>query len=257
MAELASQFGVWALVGAFAVVLVAGFVKGAVGFALPMIAVSGVGSMMSADVAIAAIILPGLATNLAQSLRGGGAAFVETFVKYWRLNVTMFLLIGLFAQLVVVLPGWALFAVLGVTVTGTGLLQLGGWRPHWAPRHDSAVQFATGGLAGVFGGLTGAWGPPVLLYLVARDTPKAEMVRAQGIVFLLGSIILIGAHLVSGLLDRDTVPFSAALVIPAVGGLLLGRLVQDRLDQAKFRKLTLFVLVLAGLNLLRRAAMVY
>jgi hypothetical protein len=37
--------------------------------------------------------------------------------------------------------------------------------------------------------------------------------------------------------------------------MLVGYRVQDRLDQDLFRKATLWVLVLAGLNLLRRAAM--
>ena len=40
--------------------------------------------------------------------------------------------------------------------------------------------------------------------------------------------------------------------MPAVAGMLAGQALQDRLDQDRFRRLTLFVLVLAGLNLLRR-----
>ena len=43
-----------------------------------------------------------------------------------------------------------------------------------------------------------------------------------------------------------------ALVIPASIGMIVGFYVQDRLDQEKFRYLTLIVLVVAGLNLIRR-----
>jgi hypothetical protein len=42
------------------------------------------------------------------------------------------------------------------------------------------------------------------------------------------------------------------MVVPAVIGMLIGFQFQDRLDQAKFRKITLAVLVIAGLNLIRR-----
>lgn len=255
MAELAAQYGVWAVGACFLVLLFAGFVKGVVGFALPMIVISGVGSVMSAEIAIAAVILPGLVTNMQQSARGGLTAARATLMKYWRMNLLLFLLIGIFAQFVVMLPDWVLFTILGGVVTATGAVQLRGWRPRFPARLTNRIEVLAGTLAGVFGGLTGVWGPPILLYLIARETPKAEVVRAQGIAFLIGSVILTGAHLVSGVLDQRTAPFSALLVLPAVAGLFLGRIVQDRLDQERFRRLTLLVLIVAGLNLIRRAVM--
>jgi len=53
----------------------------------------------------------------------------------------------------------------------------------------------------------------------------------------------------------ETLPFSLALSVPALLGMALGFAVQDRIDQALFRRATLIVLLLAGLNLLRRALM--
>ena len=47
--------------------------------------------------------------------------------------------------------------------------------------------------------------------------------------------------------------FSALLVIPAQIGQFLGTRVQDRLDQRLFRRWTLVLLILTGLNLMRRA----
>ena len=78
------------------------------------------------------------------------------------------------------------------------------------------------------------------------------MVRVQGISFLVGAIVLTGAHLQSGLLSDVTLPLSIWMVVPAMAGMAIGFKVQDRLDQAKFRTITLIVLVFAGLNLLRR-----
>jgi uncharacterized membrane protein YfcA len=106
---------------------------------------------------------------------------------------------------------------------------------------------------GFYGGLSGIWGPPIVLYLLALGVPKAEMVRVQALSFLLGSLVLVGAHLRSGVLDAVTLPASAWLVLPTMGAMFLGYRVQDRLDQEVFRKVTLAVLVLTGLNLLRRA----
>ena len=64
---------------ALAIGLLAGFVKGAVGFAMPMILISGLGSILPAELALAALILPTLVTNGMQALRQGtGAAVAGT-----------------------------------------------------------------------------------------------------------------------------------------------------------------------------------
>ena len=78
------------------------------------------------------------------------------------------------------------------------------------------------------------------------------MVRVQGISFLIGAIVLTGVHMQSGLLNSVTLPFSAYMVVPAMIGMAVGFWIQDRLEQEKFRRVTLYVLVFAGLNLLRR-----
>jgi uncharacterized membrane protein YfcA len=45
---------------------------------------------------------------------------------------------------------------------------------------------------------------------------------------------------------------SVALVVPSLIGMAVGLRLHDRLDQKRFRQATLAVLVLAGLNLVRR-----
>ena len=43
------------------------------------------------------------------------------------------------------------------------------------------------------------------------------------------------------------------MILPAMLGMKAGLRVHDRLDQDAFRRMTLVVLILAGLNLIRRA----
>ena len=76
--------------------------------------------------------------------------------------------------------------------------------------------------------------------------------RVQGVVFLLGAVILTGAHLASGVLNAQTLPLSALLVLPGLAGMLAGLWVHDRLNVAQFRRWTLVLLALSGLNLVRR-----
>jgi uncharacterized membrane protein YfcA len=45
------------------------------------------------------------------------------------------------------------------------------------------------------------------------------------------------------------------LVPPALAGVMAGFWLQDKLDQESFRKVTLWVLLIAGLNLIRRGVL--
>ena len=45
------------------------------------------------------------------------------------------------------------------------------------------------------------------------------------------------------------------IIVPAVLGTWIGFQIQDRIDQRAFRKATLAILMIAGLNLLRRGLM--
>lgn len=93
-----------------------------------------------------------------------------------------------------------------------------------------------------------------MLYLTALDVPKGESVRVQGVIYGVGGVALLLAHLKSGVLNAQTIPLSVLMTVPALAGMALGFRVQDRLDQARFRNWTLVVLVLAGLNLIRKGA---
>jgi len=176
------------MVGVFA-----GTVKGIVGFGMPMIMISGLSTVLPPELALAGLILPTLVTNGIQAFRGGIPAAWET-IRVYR----VFLIVGgcvlvASAQLVAVLPSWVLFLIIGVAVAGFALLQLIGWKPQ-VSRDARAVEAAVGALAGFTGGLSGIWGPPTVAYLTATDTPKAEHVRAQGVIYGLGAVALFFLH---------------------------------------------------------------
>jgi uncharacterized protein len=242
-----------AVLGAVLALALGGFAKGVVGFALPLIAVSGMGMFLPYEVAVGLLILPTLVSNLFQATRNGVAEARRSLVKFWRLNTILVVMIAASAQLVVVLSDQVLFAMLGVSITFFGFIQLAGWRPRLPAEGRRRWEVGSALVGGFFGGLSGIWGPPIVMYLLATDLPKAEMVRVQALCFLAGSIVMVGAHIASGVLDGVTAPLSLALVVPTLLAMFAGYVVQDRLDQALFRKVTLAVLVLAGLNLIRRA----
>ena len=245
------------LVAAIAIMLVGGFVKGAVGFALPMIGIGGIGSFMPAQETVAILLLPTLFSNLWQTLRQGIGPAVLTLRQFWKLNLLLGLTIGLAAQLVPWIPSTGLFVFLGALVCSAAGLQLIGWRPRApeARRPRAVLEIVTGLFAGVCGGLSGVWGPPVMFFLISLGADKTLQIRAVGLAFVVGSAILVPAHIESGILNARTIPFSLAMCLPVAAGMAIGLRYQDRMDQALFRRMTLVVLCLAGLNLLRRGLM--
>ena len=240
-----------------AVMALGGFVKGAVGFALPMIALAGLGLFLPAQLAIGVLLIPAAVSNFWQTLRQGWRAAVQTARRFWHINLAMVATMVFAAQVVPRISSQTLFGILGVAVTAAALVQLSGWRPRVQGTIAGLrwIESGLGAAAGVLGGLTGVWGPIILNWLIALDTEKREQIRMMGLNFLIGWWVLVIAHAGSGVLNAETLPISAAMLVPVMIAMWLGMKVQDRVDQDRFRKLTLIVLCLAGLNLLRRAVM--
>lgn len=237
---------------AFVIALIAGTIKGLVGFAMPMIMVSGLSSIMAPDLALAGLILPTLVTNGFQALRQGPRAAWESMQRFRAFLLVGGLFLLLSAQLVRVLPAQVMLLIIGAPITLFALTQLMGKQLvlHSPSRR---VEIGVGAFAGFIGGFSGIWGPPTVAYLTALGTEKKEQMRVQGVIYGLGAVALFFAHVGSGVMRAETMPFSVLMIVPALLGMWVGGRLQDKIDQQGFRRATLFVLLIAGLNLLRRA----
>lgn len=237
------------------VTLTGGFVKGAVGFAMPLIMVSGMGVFIDPQIVVGCIVIPVVVTNVLQVWRAGLGMARSALAEHWRYVGVVCVMILIAAQFLTVIPANTMFIVLGVPVVMLCAVQLAGWRPRLSPRWRRPFEWAAGTMAGILGGLAGTWGPPTVLYLLALETPKDRQMAVQGVIYGLGSLMLFLGHLKSGVLNGDTWPLSAVLVLPGLLGMWLGARLARKLDQERFRRATLFVLIIAGANLIRRGVM--
>lgn len=242
-----------AFAAALAVTLFAGFVKGAVGFAMPMILVSAFAIFLPQHLALAGLILPTLVTNLSQAFRQGVGPARETTVTYRRFLIATVICIAISAPFADAIPRMVYLLMLGLPITIFAGLQLTGKSLAIHLDHRDRAEWGLGVIGGLYGGVSGIWGPPLLVFLLSTGADKLTMIRAQGVVFLIGAVALLVAHLSTGLLNAQTLGFSAALCLPALAGLYAGYVVQDRLDQARFRRWTQGLLVVTGLNMVRLA----
>ena len=242
------------LIFVLAVALCAGLVKGVVGFAMPMILISGMTLVLPPETALAALILPTLITNVWQSLRQGVQSALQTIREFKVFLLCGFVFLVASAQFVRVLEPRHLYGFIGVLVTVFTTTQLLGVRTKSFTR-SVRVELAAGALAGFTGGLSGVWGPPTVAYLTAINTAKQEQMRAQGVIYGLGAVALAGAHIQTGVLRAETLPLTLVILPCALLGVWLGFKFQDRIAQQTFRTATLLVLAIAGVNLLRRAVL--
>ncbi len=252
MPQIPGEVSLLALGACALAALVAGFVKGAVGFAMPMIMISAFGAFLKPELALAALILPTVAGNLWQAFRQGWRAAWRSVVAFRWLIGTLLLTIAASAQLVGRLTPGRFFLLIGIPVVLFATLQLAGLRLRIRTGQQTRAQVVAGLAGGFSGGISGVWGPPVVAFLSATDSPPADQMRVQGVIYGAGSLVLLAAHLESGVLNGQSTWLSALLVAPAAAGMALGFRLQARLDQERFRRVMLVVLALAGLNLIRR-----
>ena len=245
----------WAFAAALLVTLFAGFVKGAVGFAMPLVMMSAFSAFLPPELALAGLILPTVITNLSQAFRQGFDPAVQSVVKYRRFLIATVVFIAVSAQVFDLIPKMAYLLLLGVPVTIFAAVQLAGLPLQLKLEHRLRAEWVLGVIGGLYGGVSGIWGPPLLVLLLSTGVGKKEMVRVQGVIFLIGAVALLAAHLGTGLASPERLAFSAALVVPAMLGMTLGYRLQDRLDQVLFRRWTQGLLVVSGLNLVRQALM--
>ncbi|WP_299816239.1 sulfite exporter TauE/SafE family protein [uncultured Jannaschia sp.] len=240
----------WTL--SLAIAMFGGLVKGLVGFALPLVLISGLSNFLDPWLSLAGILVPILVTNLWQVGRQGPAEALDAARTHWRYLAMVMVAIFGAAQLVTAIPRDAFYFVLGIPVIALSLLQLSGFHLSIPPKRRIAAEWGIGFVSGMLGGLAGTWGPTTVLYLLAIDTPKARQMVVQGVIYGAGSIVLVLAHLRSGILNNETIWFSVALLPTALLGMAIGSRLQDRMDQALFRKITLVVLIVAGINLIQK-----
>ncbi len=242
------------LVVALIVGFIGGVVKGIVGFALPVIVVSGLSLFFPPHLAIAGLVIPSILTNTWQALRQGPREAAKSLWKVRFLFVVSVITLFIVAQFVPSLPETALYLSLGVPIVLFSLIQMAGWRPT-VSRNSKLAEGIAGVLTGLFGGLAGIVAPPVVVYLNAINTPKVEHVRTQGVVFGLFVMLFTFAHFRTGFFQLEGLVTSCLIAVPALIGTFVGFQIQDRVDQKTFQKLTMIVLLLAGLNLIRRAVL--
>ncbi len=237
----------------FVIFLLAGSVKGAVGLGLPTTALALMTLMLDPRTAISLVLIPILFSNFWQMYRSGDT--MRAFRTYLPLGLSLMVMVAVTIVLTANASERFLLAMLGATMLVFVAVSIFDRVPPIPEGRDRQAQIVAGGVAGILGGLTSVWAPPMAIYLMSRRTPKAEFVRATGLLFFLGSIPLVAGYISQGYMTGRGFLISLSLVVPTFLGFSIGEHLRGRLSERAFRYFVLLVFAVMGLNLIRKAVL--
>jgi uncharacterized membrane protein YfcA len=113
-----------------------------------------------------------------------------------------------------------------------------------------AVAWPTGWLGGVTTMLANAAGPVMTIYLLACRLPKMELVGTGAWFFFVVNLAKVPFSVALGLITRDSLLLTGALVPPVVLGAMSGRWILQRINQRLFDALLLAFTTIAALRLI-------
>jgi hypothetical protein len=214
-----------ALVGA--AVLLAAFIKGAIGFGFPSLATPLLSLGVDVKTAVVVLILPNIVMDGIQFVRRG--ASLGTVRRFAPLLLSGAVGIVLGTRVLTLLSPRAATLALGAFVLAFVTLSATGVTPRVPARWERWLSPPAGFITGVIGGVT------------------------NSVAFLFYKLVQLGAVIWFGLLPWSLVGPSLVLTAVALAGFALGLRVQDRLDQRTFNRAVLGFLAALGAWLLIRS----
>lgn len=228
--------------------LTAGTIKGSIGVGLPTTAIAILGTGIGLREAIPLLLVPSLAANIWQVLRGG--EILSLIRRFWLLNAVACFGVWLGTVILFRVDPALLSALLGLVIVVYTVMGLMKFTPTVPPSREAVLTPIVGLGAGLLTGTTGSLLMPMMVYLQAVGLEKDRFVQAAGISLLIGTIAWSASLAQQGALDSKGLLLSTAALVPTLLGMSIGHWIRDRLSQNLFRNIVFIFLMILGLNLI-------
>jgi uncharacterized protein len=242
-----------ALAGLLAIFVLGGIVKGVTGVGLPLVLVPLTAQFVDMPVTVALLTVPMVATNITQAMEGGHTAAAIQRMLPALVFVVIGLLIGV--HLLLSIDRRLLSLILGVSFLLLAAMLMFMRRVRITDQTARWAGPAVGLAAGVLGGMSAMFGPPMIAYLVGRGTDPDSFVKQMAIFAFTASLTMLLALGGAGMMSGTDMLISAVAIAPIQAGMPLGRWLRRRTKPQWFRIAVLVVLALGGLDMLRRGLM--
>ncbi|HRY06123.1 MAG TPA: sulfite exporter TauE/SafE family protein [Hyphomicrobiaceae bacterium] len=230
--------------------IMAGIVKGATGLGYASCALPFLVYTVGLKTAIAFVLVPAMATNIAVAL--GNGHLTATLRGFAPLYVAMLPGIALGVFLLGHVDTKLAMMVLGISIIAYALFSL--VRPQILLPHAlvGTLQVPVGLANGVLTGLTGSQVMPMVPYFLASNLEPKRMVQAINLGVTLASAVMLCGLAFTGLAQRPVIIASVVAIAPALIGVELGQRIQHYIRAQALRTAILIVLAAAGAGLILR-----
>jgi uncharacterized membrane protein YfcA len=240
-----------ALAALIAICILGGSAKGALGIGIPILAVPLSAPFIDLPAIMALLTVPIFATNLGQAFEGTGTG--AALLRLWPMLLAVILGTLAGVHLLVSIDRTVLNGTVGVL-----LVLVAGWlfyQPRIALgfRAERWAGPPVGLLAGVMGGMSGMFGPPLIAYMIGLGLRPNEFVKHISILFLAAGATLLLALGGAGAMSWADVAVSTGALVPIYIGMLVGRWLRRHCPPSLFRAVVLAVLAIGGLQMIRAA----
>jgi uncharacterized membrane protein YfcA len=239
-----------ALVALFAVFVFGGLVKGVTGVGLPLVLVPLATQFVPVPVAVALVSVSMVVTNIQQSMEGGRTA--RALEQLWPIMLPLAVGGVIGTHLLLTIDRQRLNLIIGISFLALAVLLLCLPRLRIVGRAARWSGPFVGFGAGVLGGMSAIFGPPMIAYMVGTGVPPSTFVKHMALLALTASATMLLVLGGSGAMSGGDFLMSAAAMIPIQLGMPLGRWLRGSIKPNWFRVLVLVVLAASGVDMLRR-----
>ena len=237
-----------AIAGTF---LLAGTVKGVIGLGLPTISLALLTAMLDLPHAMVLLLVPSFITNLWQAVTGGNARAILLRLWPFLLMATGTVWLGATALTRVDLS--LLSALLGALLIVYSTVSLAGLRFTITVRQEAWVGLLVGTANGILTGMTGSFVVPGVMFLQAIGLSRDMLIQAMGMLFTVSTLALAIALQGNSFLTIELGGLSAAALLPAIAGMVLGQRIRQKLPEQLFRRIFFISLLLLGAYIIASA----
>lgn len=235
---------------AFALAL-GGLTKGFAGSGLPTVSVATMAIVIDVPTAVALMPISLLVTNARQAFRGGYTR--HAMRRFWPLLLCLPIGAVLGVKVLIGIDPRMVSGLVGTVIFVFALLGHIHFEWRMPPRLDRLLQPLVGFGAGMIGGISGIFAPPIVVHLMSLGLPKDEFVGTVGFAYLVGTLPMTLALIAFGRLGQTEALWGIAALVPVLAGMLLGERLRGHVSENLFRRALLLLLLLSGLNLIRQA----
>ena len=235
-------------------VLTGCFVKGAIGFGLPLIATPIMMFVLPLPEVVATLALPITVANLFQIWLN--KAHWRILRQFWPLVATSTAIMLLGAPIMMAIDNNFLGILIGLMIllhaalSSIPLLQIQQFSI--PPKTLSNMIVPAGIASGIFGSLTSMYSFPSLQLMMMMRISKDDLNLLLGVFLSLGYIALWCGISNAGFPVSNNFVLSGLMIIPAILGQQIGHLARRRISEDAFRHIVHFALACAGITLMIR-----